>query len=133
MWSLLLSLMLLCAQGVQLKLHVHELDHEHDNYHSHTHATGDESDHSHLSKAHFAHDTSHDNHHDNIVSEVDITPDGFLKSASNTVFAIALFALSCILVTFIPSRQFFQRCRESKLILYNYYLFSPPLRAPPQY
>ena len=135
MWSLLLSLALLCAQGV--KLHVHHLDHGHDNhpnnYHSHIHAIDKAGDHDHLSKAHFTHDTSHNDHHDGVVSEVDISPDGVLKNANYSVFALALFALFFTLVIFVSSRQLVQRCRESKLILRSYYLLSPPLRAPPQY
>ncbi len=129
MWNLLLSLSLLCAQGV--KLHVHNLDHEHDNHHSHS--IDEAGDHSHLSKAHFAHDTSHNEQHDGVVSEVDISPNGLLKNTHNNIFAVALFALFFTLMIFVSSRQFIQRSRESKLILHRYYVLSPPLRAPPLY
>ncbi len=129
LWSLLLCLALLFAQGV--KLHVHSLDHGHDNHHSH--AINEAGDHGHLSKAHFTHDTSHNDHHDGVVSEVDISPDGLLKNVQNNFFAIALFALFFTLMTFVSSRQLVQYCRESKLILHSYYVLSPPLRAPPQH
>ncbi len=112
LWSLLLSLALLSAHVV--KLHVHDLEHGH------------------LSKAHFAHDTSHE-HHDRTISEVDTSPNGVLKNTSNSVFALALFTLFLTLMTFIPSQQLVQCCRENKLTLHSYYLLSPPLRAPPQY
>ncbi len=112
LWSLLLCLALLSAHVV--KLHIHELDNGH------------------LSKAHFAHDTSHE-HHDKAISEVDSSPDGVLKNVNNSIFAVALFTFFFTLVTFISSRQLVQRWRENKLVLHNYYLLSPPLRAPPQY
>ncbi len=121
MWSFFLSLAVLCAQDV--KLHSHDIQ---------PHHSAEASNHAHLSKAHFAHDSSH-KHHNSVVFEVDITPDGVLKSLNNNVFVIALFTLFFTLMAFISSRQLVQRCRESKLILHRYYLFSPPLRAPPQY
>ena len=86
--SLLLSLLLLCAQGVGL--HVHNLDHGHDDNQSHGHA--------HVSQAHFAHDTSHKGHQGNVTSEIDVSPDGLLKIASNNVFAIALITFFFILI-----------------------------------
>jgi len=129
--SLLLSVSLLCAQ--ELGLHVHSLDHGHGDHHSHAHAIDEAAGHAHLSKAHFAQDTSHNDHHDGTVSEVDISPDGLLKNASNNIFAIALIAFFFVLVMFVPSRQLVRCCRESKLTLHRYYLLSPPLRAPPQH
>jgi len=135
LWSVLLSLLLLCAQGV--KLHVHDLAHGYDNHsndsYSHIHAIDEAGDHGSLSKAHFAHDTSHHELHDEVISEVDISPAGLLKNTNNSVFAIMLFALFFILMVLISARQLVQRCRESQLILRSCHLFSPPLRAPPQH
>ena len=133
LWSVLLALMLLCAQGV--KLHAHDLGHgdEHHSSDGHIHAIEATGDHGYLSKVHFAHDTSHSEHHDDVVSEIDISPDGLLKNTNNSVFAIMLFALFFILMVLISSRQLIQRCRESQLILRSCQIFSPPLRAPPQY
>ncbi len=132
MWSLLLSLALLCAQGVTL--HVHNLDHGHDDLYAdhHTYAIDEASNHGHLSKTHFTHNTSHD-HHDGVVSEVDITPDRLLKNANNSVFSIALFALFFTLIAFVSSRQLVQRSRENKPVPHRFYVLSPPLRASPQY
>jgi len=131
LWSLLLSLTLLCTQGA--RLHVHNLDHGHDSHHNHSHSSDESGDHSHLSKAHFAHDTSHNEQHNGTMSEVEISPDGVLKNTNASVYTLVLFALFFTLVAFVSSRQLVRRCRESKLILHSYYLFSPPLRAPPQY
>lgn len=130
LWNLLLVLLLLCAQGV--KLHVHNLDHKHSEYHSHTHAVDEAGDHVHLSKAHSAHDTSHNDHYGGVISEIEITSDGVLKNASD-IFAIAVMVFFFTLVISLSSRQSVQRCRKNKLIFHGYYLLSPPLRAPPQY
>jgi len=131
LWSLLLSLSLLCAQGAGL--HVHSVDHGHDELQSHIHGADEADDHTHMSKAHFTHDTSHNDHHDDVVSEIDVSPEGLLKNASNNIFSIALFTFFFILVMFVSSRQLIYCRREGKLILDKYYLLSPPLRAPPQY
>ncbi len=130
MWSLLLSLALLCAQGAIL--HVHNLHHGQGDFYTdhHAHAIDEASDHGHLSKAHFTHDTSHE-HHGGVMSEVDITPDRLSKSANNSVFSIALFALFFTLMAFVSSRQLVQRSRENKLVPHRFYVLSPPLRAPP--
>jgi hypothetical protein len=124
LWSLLLSLSLLCGQGI--KLHVHNLDH--DESIVHTHAA---SDHSRLSRAHYARDTSHSEHHDVVVSDVDVTPDGVWKKLSSNTLTLALLTLLFMLVLSVPSRQWVHRYRESKSILFRRYLLSPPLRAPP--
>ncbi len=129
--SLVFSLALLCAQGIGL--HVHNLDHDPGDHHSHAHAMNGAGEHAHVSKAHFAQDTSHSDHHDGAVSEVDISPEGLLKNSSNNIFAIALIAFFFIFAMFVSLRQLAYRCRESKLILYRRYVLSPPLRAPPQH
>ena len=123
--SVLLSLSLLCSQGVGL--HVHSLDHGHGDS---IHQAGE---HAHLSEAHFAQDSSHNDHHDGTVSEVDISPDSLLKTPSNNIFSIALIAFLFISVVFVSSQQWVHRRRESKLILHRRYVLSPPLRAPPQH
>ncbi len=121
--SLLLSLALLCAQGV--RMHVHELDS------SHSHLIDKTDGHENLSKAHFAHDTSHSEGHDNVVSEVDISPAGLLKNLYNNISVIAIFALFITLFWFVSAPQLMQYQRERKPIVHRYYAFSPPLRAPP--
>lgn len=120
--SLLLSLSLLYSHGVTL--HVHSLDH--------SHAADEASDHSHLSKPHYAHDTSQHGHND-VVAEFDASPDGVLKNLSNNMLALALFALLFALVLPVPLLRVAQYRRESKPVLNGRYLLSPPLRAPPQH
>ncbi len=127
--SLLLSLALLCAQEV--RLHVHSLDHNHGDHLSHS--IDDAGGHAHLSKAHFAQDMSHSDHHDGAVADVDISPDGLLKNFNDNIFAVALIAFFFALLLFVSSRQFVHHSREGKLILHRRYVLSPPLRAPPQY
>lgn len=134
LWVLLLSLALLCAQGV--KLHVHELghghghDHKHDLQHSHI-DPGFAAEHSHLSEAHLSTDISHGDHHDELVSELDASPDGLLKKVSTSILALALFAT--VLTLLFPGfyQLIFLRHRDKGVILSWQYLLSPPLRAPP--
>lgn len=130
-WCLLLSLLLLCAQGVTM--HIHIVDHAHDKYLDHSHFIGETSDHSHISKAHLSNDTFHNDHHNEAVTEIDVTPEGVLKNLSNNIIALALFALLLILVLPITSRQVRHRIHKNPSTLYHYYLISPPLRAPPQH
>ena len=130
LWSLLLSLSLLCAQGVGL--HVHSLENGHDDL-NHVHAADLFDSHSYMGKAHLVLDTSHSDHHDSSVSEIDIKPDGVLKKAGNNIFAIALIVFLVTFLVFTSSRQLIFHQREIKLVLRKYYTLSPPLRAPPQY
>lgn len=126
----MLSLSLLCVQGA--KLHVHNLNHGH-HHDDHVHAIDNADNHAHLSKAHFAHDTSHGDHHKGVISAVDISPDGVLKNTNNSLFFLALGIFFFTLVIFVASQRLVQHCREGKLIFHEYYVLSPPLRAPPQH
>jgi hypothetical protein len=128
LWALLLSIALLCAQGV--KLHVHSIDHDHDRQHSHIAAEA-VAEHSHLSEAHLSSDVSHGDHHDEVVSELDVSPDGLLKKASSNVVVLAL--LAAVFTLLLPGlyQQIFHRRRDKDAILPWRYLLSPPPRAPP--
>jgi len=130
LWSLLLSLSLLCTQGVGL--HVHNVDHGHDDHLSNIYAIDGANDHADMSNAHFTHDTSHNDHHDGLESEFDISPDGLLKY-TNHIFAIALIVFLVTLVMPVSSRRLIHYRRENDFILHRYYVLSPPLRAPPQH
>jgi len=133
LWSLLLCLALLGAQEV--KLHVHHLDHASNGLYAAQHAHAIDTYAANKVGYHrssFVHDTSHD-HHGDTVSEVDISSDGLLKNINNNIHSIALFFLFFTLITFVSSQLIVQRCRESKLILHQFYTISPPLRAPPQH
>ena len=131
LWSLWLFVALPGVQGA--KLHVHDLDHGHNDLLNHIHVNDEADDHAHLSKVHSTHDTSHNDHHEGVISEFDFSPDGVLKNADHITFAIAPFVFLFTLLMFVSSQQLIQRCRESKLVLYGYYVLSPPLRAPPPY
>jgi uncharacterized membrane protein YeiB len=124
--TLLFAVALLSVQSIGL--HVHELDHgsDHQNYIHAADTVAD--DHTHLTKVHSAHDSTHSEHHDD-VSEIDISPDGFLKNLT-TVFAIALVVYLLAVVMFSVSRLMVFRQRQN-YPLYKYFVLSPPLRAPP--
>lgn len=126
LWALLLSIALLCAQGV--KLHVHSLDH--DQQHSHI-ATEAAAEHSHLSEAHLSTDVSHSDHHDEVVSELDVSSHGLLKKVSSSVLTLALLVTMFALLLPAFYRQTFHRRRDIDTILPWRYHLSPPLRAPP--
>ena len=126
-WILVLSIALLCTQGV--KLHVHGLGHDHDPRHSHTCPKAVE--HSHLSKPHLSTDLSHDDYHDELVSELDANPNGLLKKVSSTVLTLALFAMVLMLLLSGFNPLISHRRRDNGVNLSWRYLRSPPLRAPP--
>lgn len=129
LWGLLLFLSLLCVQGVAL--HIHSLDYGHGDHHNYSHAIEEESGHAHLSKAHFTHDTSHNDNHDGTVSEIDVSPDGLLKKSSKNISSMALIAFFFILVMFVSSLQLIHRCSESRRSPQRFYFLNPPLRTPP--
>lgn len=132
LWSILLILSLLCAQGVTL--HIHSLGHEHTELHSLlTPNVNETNDHPYLSKAHFSHDTSHEAYHDEVISEIDISPDGLLNKANSSLVVIALFIFFFTLARLVSSANFVQPFRKKKWIIQEHYVLSPPLRAPPQH
>ncbi len=131
LWSLLLILSLLCAQGVTL--HIHNLGHEHTELHSLTPDINETNDHPYLSRAHFSHDASHEAYHDEVISEIDISPDGLLKKMANNLIVIALFIFLFTLARLVSSAHFVRPFRKKKLIIQEHYVLSPPLRAPPQH
>lgn len=130
LWTLLLSMAMLCAQGV--KLHVHDLDHHHQQNQQHSHTVAEvDAEHSHFSIAHLSTDTSHIDHHDELVSELDVSPDSLLQKISNSVLPLVLFSFVIILffaVFFRPIAYLYQGNTASSPWRY---LFSPPQRAPP--
>ncbi|HEB63319.1 MAG TPA: hypothetical protein ENJ07_02440 [Gammaproteobacteria bacterium] len=129
LWSLLLILSLLFSQDVVL--HAHDLDSGYDEHLNHSHTSKGTSDHDYLSKIHSASDLSHSEYHDNILYEVDTSLDGALKNISSTLLALAIFILPFGLINLSLLRQVIYHHRERKLIFYDYYVLSPPLRAPP--
>ncbi len=126
--SILLSIAILCAQGV--KLHVHSLDHDHEQQHSNISSLG-VAEHSDMSLAHLSADISHTDHHDEAVSEIDASPDGLLKKGASNIPEMALLAaiFTSLLLGFY--QHTFHRRRDNEAIFRWRYHFSPPLRAPP--
>jgi len=124
-WTIILSLLILFAQGVTL--HVHSFDHDPLQNH---HSIADLNDHSHLSEAHLSVDFSHNDHHDKVTSEIDASPDCILKQVSANVTVIALLAMALtLLLSGLCRNTFLRYCRYVALSR-RYHLF-PSLRAPP--
>lgn len=126
LWALLLSMALLCAQGVQL--HLHSIDHDQ----RHSHITIEAAaEHSHLSGAHLSSDISHGEHHNGVISELDASPSGLLKKVSSNIVMQALPATALSLLYPGFYLQTFYRHRDEETTLPWRYLLSPPPRAPP--
>ena len=134
--TLILSVAIVCAQGV--RLHVHSLDQDHNHeLQQQSHTTTEtlkqftQQQHSHPEKIHPASDISHSDHHDQVISELDVSPDAFLTKIISNILILAI--LSSIF-TFLPVnfyQQLLQRYRKETVIISQRFLFSPPLRAPP--
>jgi len=138
--SILVVAALLCVQGVGLHVHNHDHHgHDHDSLATNLHQSIDELDHAandvvghmHMNKAHLSLDNSHQDHH-GVVAEIDISPDGVLKSFNN-LLTIALIFFLITLVIFSPLlSQYYRRIGERHTHQCFYFL-SPPSRAPPIY
>jgi hypothetical protein len=121
-WTLLLSLLMLNAQGVTL--HVHNF--EHDPLQNH-HYIDDLNGHWHLNTAHLSTDSSHEGHHAEVTSEMNASPDCLVKSK---VTVIALLAMFFIWLLPTLCRYTFFRIHRNISRPWQYFLF-PQLRAPP--
>lgn len=127
-WIVLLSMGLLCAQNV--KIHSHNLDHDHFQKHGHN-SIENTAEHSHLAKAHLSTDISHADHHDEVVSETDVSPNALLKNISSQVLTLALL-VTALTLHFPKFYQYLSYRRHNDDIrLLRRYQHSPPLRAPP--
>lgn len=134
---LLLSVILLSGQSVTLHIHGLEQDHMHGNEQTSIHTIDNAAiDHSHLSKIHFANDSSHDFDHDDLVydellSGFDVNDNAFFNKTSNNTLLVALLTIiiNFFVAVFCP-KIFYRYCDED--IIYPFrYVFAPPLRAPP--
>ncbi len=135
-WAILLSMAILCAQCV--KLHVHDTNHDFGQQHGpltandvEGEAVGEVEGHSHLTVAHLSADTSHADHHDEVLSEVDASPDVFLNKVANNIPVLALLAGILILCLLAIYRYPIHRRRHNDALSFWRYYHSPPLRAPP--
>lgn len=128
LWAVLLSLALLCAQGV--KLHVHLLGHDHHNHHDHQGQLLAD-DHTHISIAHLSLDNSHSDYHDQVVYESDVCPDCLLTKISNKAPLTALLSILFILLLIGVNRHTYELHRDDNILFSYWFYFTPPLRAPP--
>ncbi len=127
-WTVLLSMVLLFGQN--LRFHVHSLDHADNQQFSHMSVELSD-DHSHPGDAHLSSDTSHSDHHAEIVSEIDTSLNALLIDTSSKILTLAL--LITLLVFYLPGfcQLIVHRRYIHPVINFWRYHFSPPLRAPP--
>jgi len=124
LWIIYLAVALVFVQSV--RLHVHVYDHEplSSNHSLQT------SNHSHHEQAHFHYDAAEVEHSDEVV-EIDVSPQGFLKTFSPGSLVLALFTLIVFIFPYrlLPRLPWPPDPRDSrKALLYG---LRPPLRAPP--
>ena len=127
LWVVLLSLALLCNQGV--KLHVHSLGHDHHNHHDHQGQllVGD---HTHVSIAHLSLDNSHSDYHNQVIYESDACPDCLMTKFYKAPLTALLIVLFILLLIGVYRHTLKRLCDGNALFLYRFH-FAPPLRAPP--
>ncbi len=128
LWTILLSVSILCAQGV--RLHVHGFEHSHQNNH-HDSIEAFDNGHVHPTSIHLASDISHNDHHGGVVPELDLGMDGFMKKLSVTDLSLALVSLLVLLLAPALIRRIYRTDRIQRTAFLTRYLHSPPLRAPP--
>lgn len=127
LWILLLSITLLCAQSV--RLHVHSFGHDHEQQHSI--APEVMTEHLHQNGIHLTTDTSHAEHHDEVISEQGLNLEALLKKIANygPMLAILVMVFTFLLHNFNVITL--HRRRDKDVITIQRYILSPPLRAPP--
>lgn len=116
-WVIYLAIAVVFVQDV--RLHVHVYDHE-----------SLSSNHGHQQQAHF-HDEASEVGHPDKVAEIDLSPQGFLKtfypgSLVLALLALVVFIFPCRLLPRLPWPP--DPCDSRKASLYG---LRPPLRAPP--
>ena len=130
LWIVMISIMILCTQNLQF--HVHSLDHPEPLQQHDSQIEMHNIEHGQFAMKHLSIDSSHVDHHDLSVVEMDASPQTILKQLTMNGASVALFALiftlilsgfyalyvpgTHSLISFVPIRRF--------------HLF-PLLRAPP--
>jgi len=124
LWVILLSIALLCAQGVGL--HVHSFSH--DNVQQQSLSPLFTNNHSHQSGIHLTIDTSHSDHHNQVISESAASPQALLKKVSSHSFIHTVFIITfTILCHFFYVFVFHRRRYDDVLTTTRRYTLSPPL------
>lgn len=130
LWIVLLSTTILCTQNLQF--HVHSLDHGTDQHDDHGAAVMDKG-HGHVSIAHLSIDTSHADHHEALMFEMDASPDSIFSQLPNSGSPMDLLILLLVLFTlsaFIFYKPGTRRALDSFVPKRRFHL-TPRLRAPP--
>ena len=118
-------------------MHLHQLGHAHEHSQVHIHEdnidpvlSDDSVNHTHVSNAHLSSDDSHDSHHDQVMSESDVSPNGVVSKENPKAPLLALI-LVLILLLQIPSKSRQARFVTGKQRRCWRPHFTPPSRAPP--
>ncbi len=129
LWMAFLSIALLCSQG--MKFHLHGLDHDVDGRHHAHQSVAAEHANMTLSNLHPLNDLSHLDHHDQKVSEIDLSQNGLLKNLVSKVPALAFLVSICSILLSVYIRDTNFHHPKNDVVTYWVHHFSPPLRAPP--
>lgn len=129
LWAILLSITLLCTQHLQI--HIHSLDHETSQHHDNL--LSNNSDHSHMAATkHLSFDSSHPNHHDDVMAEMSASPDSIVQLSSTQIPSIDLLILYILLFALGAYRSLNHKIRPfAARLLKRYFYLIPQLRAPP--
>jgi hypothetical protein len=126
--TILLAIAILCAQGV--KLHVHNFGHDHQQQFSSI-SSEVVTEHSHISDIHLTTDASHADHHNEVISEQNASPQALLKQISNDGPMLAVFVIAFIFLLYSAYVITLHRRFDINIAIARRYILSPPLRAPP--
>ena len=126
----MISIMLLCAQNLQF--HVHSLDHPEPLQQHDSQIEMHNVEHGQIAMKHLSIESSHADHHDLSVVEMDASPETILKQLSMNGASVALFALIFTLIILGFYALYVPRTRSltNFLPIRRFHLF-PLLRAPP--
>lgn len=128
LWAILLFVTLVCTQNLQS--HVHSLDHESSQHHDDP--LSNSSDHSHIATKHLSIDSSHPNHHDDVIVEMSAIPDSITPLSSTQIPSIDLLILYILLFALGAYRSLNHNIRTfAARLLKRYFYLVPQLRAPP--
>jgi hypothetical protein len=130
LWIVMISIMLLCAQNLQF--HVHSLAHHEPLQQHDSLIEMSNGEHGQVAMKHLSIDSSHADHHDQSVVEMDASPEAIIKQLSMNGALAVLFALIFTLIILGFYALYVPRTRSltNFVPLRRFHLF-PLLRAPP--
>ena len=126
----MISTMMLCVQNLQF--HVHSLDHPEPLQQHDSQIEMNNGEHGQIAMKHLSIDSSHADHHDLLVVEMDASPETIFKQSSMNGLSVALFALIFTLIILGFYALYVPRTRSLTNFepIRRFHLF-PLLRAPP--